>query len=138
MKKILLLATLMIGFTTFSQYEDELKMLHTACMTDEVNIDSLFSSDKYDNVPNDSLYVYEDVLKGSFYVIEYSDGLIANYVEDYNKVQLKKMNKAIRAICGSPTRFEGSTFYSNNEYYYMVSDFKKQDNTILITVTKNH
>tara|TARA_R110000772_G_scaffold44561_2_gene102550 strand:+ start:2209 stop:2625 length:417 start_codon:yes stop_codon:yes gene_type:complete len=136
MKNILLLAILMIGFTTFSQYEDELKMLHTVCITDESNINSLFDPNVYERVPNDSLYVYEDIKKGSFYVIEYTNGLIANYIERYSNSGLKNMNNSIKKICVRPSGFYRSEFYEGDSYYYLVSNFKNKDSTIVMTVTK--
>lgn len=116
MKKILLLATLLVSFTSLSQYEDEIKTLQTICHTPESSIGYLFP--EHNDLSSDSLYMYENEV--GYYVIEYSDIVIASYVEEYSKDRLQNMNKAIRG--------------ASNEYYYLVSGFK-DDNNVLITIS---
>jgi len=135
MKKILLMMAMFLSLGTVAQYEDEIRMLHTACSTSEENIDKLFES--FTSRYEDSLYVYLDN-KYNMYIIEYSGStVVASYVEPYSKKRLRIMNNSIREITDYSSKMEDCMFYENNEYYYLVSNFKDGDNTILITVTPN-
>jgi hypothetical protein len=120
MKKILLFVLLSLSFMSTAQYEDEIKMLNHACSTPFYNLDKLFTN--LEGQVNQGVYLYADDFNDHFYIIEYENGrAIASYVEAYNRDSLKAMKMAIKK--------------ASNEYYYVVSSFKK-DNTILITSTK--
>lgn len=136
MKNLLLIATLIIGFTSFSQYEQELEMLKLASVTNEKDIDELFSPKEFYIVPNDTAHVYESIDGVGSYVIDYSGRIISNYVEGYNNNRLKSMNNSVKVICNKSSKFRGNNFYADDDYYYLVSSETEDYNTITITVTK--
>lgn len=120
MKKILIFIMLSLSFMGTAQYESEIKMLNQACSTKFYDLDELFTN--LEGQVNQGVYLYADDFNDHFYVIEYESGkAIASYVEAYNRDSLKAMKRVIKK--------------ASNEYYYVVSSFKK-DNTILITSTK--
>lgn len=136
MKNLLLILTLIIGFTSFSQYEQELEMLKLASVTDEKDINELFSPKEFYAIPNDTLRVYESIDGVGSYVIDYSGRIVSNYVEDYSESQLKSMNSSVRVVCNKSSKFRGNNFYADGEYYYLVSSQMEDYSTITITVTK--
>lgn len=120
MKKVLLFGILILSFMSFSQYEEEIKTLNNACDTPFFDIDCVFVG--YERSYYDVIYLFSDDFNERYYVIEYEGAqAIVSYVERYDRKNLRKMKRAIKT--------------ASDEYYYVVSAIKEDDN-ILITSTK--
>lgn len=120
MKKILLLATFLAGFTAFAQYEDEIKLLNTACSSDLEELNEVF--DGLESAVDQGVYLYANDIRDYYYVITEMDGMVvASYVESYDRGNLKAMEKSVD---------------NSSPYYYYVVTASRKDDVILITSTK--
>lgn len=139
MKKIYaltLLSLIAICSTAFGQYEDEILILNTACQTEEDSLGSLFSEYEYQSWYEDGIYTYSSTISGETYSVEYTDNnVVASYIEDYDKSNLKLMKESVKDASSHVGRFRMTKYYYTDEYIYLVSSYKLRDSTILITAT---
>lgn len=136
MKKITLLI-LLISNLSFSQFDKQIDVLHKACNTSELEIESLFSSDDYNDQSDDKVYVFEYVPNGTYYVIDYSnERVISNYIEGYSKARIDNMCESISNIASLSKNTKKYKYYVSSEYIYLVLNLRKQNNTMVLTITK--